>query len=130
MIAKQVGKMNMLLNTEVRNGVMEVELFAWVRQKIAVATGYAFYGPENPLEMYPELKQAYWDFESGLVPLLLHILPSLTARKAYQGREKLARAMREYVEKKWYVKGCDFIQQRITLNLRHGLSPEAAGRAE
>ena len=95
MIAKQVGKMNMLLNTEVRNGVMEVELFAWVRQKIAVATGYAFYGPENPLEMYPELKQAYWDFENGLVPLLVHILPSLTARKAYLGREKLASRRRE-----------------------------------
>ncbi|CAI4219457.1 unnamed protein product [Parascedosporium putredinis] len=75
-----------------------VDLLEWVRHFVAAGTARFLYGPNNPFEVDPELEKAFWDFDHGLGGLLMGLFPSLTAAKAYNGREKLAKALKEYLE--------------------------------
>lgn len=84
-----------------------VELLPWVRHLVAQATSRLLYGPRNPFALRRgparrELEDAFWDFDRGLGRLLMGVFPSVTARRAFRGREKLVAAFRAYVEAEHY----------------------------
>lgn len=129
-------EVNDFVSTLGKEGV-EVNLLHWIRHFVTVATAKFLYGPENPLTSASspgaqnrELEQAFWDFDSGIGQLLIGILPSLTARKPYMGREKLAAAVATYLEEgKW--KGASrIVQNRVEIALRHGWTLRQASRSE
>ncbi|KAF8187070.1 hypothetical protein K438DRAFT_1420813, partial [Mycena galopus ATCC 62051] len=62
-----------------------VDLLLWVRHRVTMATAVYLYGPQNPLAENPALEKAFWDFDHGLGMLLMNIMPSVTAAKAYSG---------------------------------------------
>jgi hypothetical protein len=109
---------------------VEVELHAWVREVFVVANSFAIYGPENPFALHPELVKDFWVFEAGLIALLANIFPAVTARRPYLARKRILTALTEFVEQEHYKKASQLIQQRVSINLKHGLTTEMAGHGE
>jgi cytochrome P450 len=107
-----------------------VDLLEWVRHLVTTATARYLYGPANPLAADAALEQAFWDFDHGLGMLLLNVLPSITARRAYIGRERLVAALADYLEAGTYRTGSRIIQERVELALQHGWAIRAVARSE
>lgn len=109
-----------------------VNLLVWVRRFVIRATARFLYGPRNPIEGHPELEDAFWDFDHGLGALMIGILPSLTARKPYRGREALAKAFLAYTEAEAYKDAgvADIIRRRYDIMFSHGFSVPMAARSE
>ncbi|OCL09481.1 cytochrome P450 [Glonium stellatum] len=111
-------------------GSIETDLFLWVRSQFTMATTYAIYGPENPFVMNPSLEEPFWDFEEGLIKLIVGIFPSLTARKAYYGRERCIEGMIEYIKNERYRKASKLIQERVQLHSRYNISETQMAKSE
>jgi hypothetical protein len=108
----------------------EVDLLEWLREQFALANTRAIYGPENLFSMHPDLIKDFWVFEQGMMGLLADILPSIFARKVYLARKRILEGLVEYVQKERYKKASTIIQQRVSINLKHGITPEFAGHGE
>ncbi|KAJ7478605.1 cytochrome P450 [Mycena galericulata] len=108
-----------------------VNLLLWVQHFVTIATAQFMYGPDNPLARHPHLEQAFWDFDHGLGRLLLGVVPSLTARAPYRGREALAAAFEEYLSAGRHETGAArIVQRRVEIAHQHGLSVAATARSE
>lgn len=133
---KDLTRSQMFIFSEMLNKIAvggeakEIGLFEWIKSIFAFANAKALYGPENPFAMDPSLVESFWDFESGMLALIIDILPSITTRKAHLGRERIAKSLVEYIQKKRYHKASQVIQNRVGLNLGHGFSESEAGRSE
>ncbi|KAK8018122.1 cytochrome p450 protein [Apiospora marii] len=109
----------------------EVDLLEWVRHIVTLATASHFFGSRNPISQDPELVRAFWDFDHGLAMLLADVWPSVTARKAYRGREKLVAALADYLEAGYWEDGaCELVQERIRTALAHGWQLREVARSE
>jgi hypothetical protein len=109
---------------------IEIGLFEWIKSIFAFANAKALYGPENPFAVDPSLVESFWDFEAGMLALIIDIVPSITARKAHKARERVAKGLIDYVRQKRYHKASQVIQNRVGLNLSHGFTEAEAGRSE
>ncbi|KAK3349907.1 cytochrome P450 [Lasiosphaeria hispida] len=110
-----------------------VDLLVWVRHFVTLGTATFLYGKQNPLTARPELglENAFWDFDHGLGRLLMGVLPSLTARAPYRGREALAAALTDYLaDVDLDTAVSPIIQKRVAIMRAHGMSPAAAARCE
>ncbi|KAJ7666162.1 cytochrome P450 [Mycena polygramma] len=107
-----------------------VDLLLWVRHCVTTATARYLYGPQNPLAADPALEQAFWDFDHGLGMLLMNIVPAVTARSAYKGRERLVAALGDYLEAGTHATASKIVQERVKLALQHGWTLRAAARSE
>ena len=107
------------------------DLLLWVRHLVTVSTARYLYGPENPIAREPDLEDAFWDFDHGLIALMVNFYPSVTARRAYRGRERLAAALEDYLlSGRHETSGSRIIRSRVELALRHGWTLRAAARSE
>ncbi|KAK7752280.1 hypothetical protein SLS62_005816 [Diatrype stigma] len=127
-------------------GTTTTDLLLWVRHLVTVGTARYLYGPANPIALDGSLEEAFWDFDHGLVSLLVNVQPALTARRAYEGRERLAAALGDYLEAGRHLGDHDdgkkngsggegsssswIIRQRVELALKHGWTLRAAARSE
>ncbi|SPO02689.1 uncharacterized protein DNG_05362 [Cephalotrichum gorgonifer] len=107
-----------------------VDLLAWVRHVVAIGTAMFLYGPENPFEADPTLESSFWDFDHGLGGLLMGIFPSLTAAKPYNGRERLARALKKYLEDGGHKKASQIVQNRVRIAEQYDWTPDMTARSE
>ncbi|KAI4858653.1 putative cytochrome P450 [Hypoxylon rubiginosum] len=73
----------------------QFSMFAWLRDSLTLATTRAIYGPQNPFDDR-EIRDAFWEFEAGLMQIIVGFLPSITARKPVAARAKVVRAFEEY----------------------------------
>ncbi|KAI3394539.1 hypothetical protein diail_2588 [Diaporthe ilicicola] len=73
----------------------KIGIYTWLRDAITTATTRSVYGPMNPYDD-KAIADAFWEFESGLMSILVGILPSITARKPIAARTKVAKAFEEY----------------------------------
>jgi cytochrome P450 len=134
-LAKQVDEYVGVLQRG-KEGEDEVDLLRWIRHFVAIATANLLYGDENPLVLHPELEAAFWDFDHGLGALLTGVFPSITARKAYRGREALVRGFEEYLSLDRHVPGegrkgaSPIVRERVAVALRHGWTLRATARSE
>ncbi|KAH0143407.1 cytochrome P450, partial [Aureobasidium melanogenum] len=71
------------------------DLYAWARHAITIASTDAVWGEKNPIKD-PKIEEAFWDFEMNLRLLVVNIFPSIIARKAYLGREKVVAAFKRW----------------------------------
>ncbi|KAK0742533.1 SNF2 family N-terminal domain-containing protein [Apiosordaria backusii] len=110
----------------------EIDLLVWIRHFVAVATAKFLYGERNPLVVEPELEEAFWDFDHGLGGLLVGIWPSMTARRAYRGRERLVKAFERWLLEGGYTHEsvAPIIKQRVEIALRHGWALKEVARSE
>ncbi|MCJ1247514.1 hypothetical protein MMC30_004728 [Trapelia coarctata] len=65
----------------------EIELYAWVKEKLFDASTTALFGSEL-LRMHPDLHNDFWIWEQNLLTLLFGT-PKIFARQAYAARESL-----------------------------------------
>ncbi|KAM7224040.1 cholesterol 7-alpha-monooxygenase [Rhypophila decipiens] len=118
---------------------VKVNLLHWIRHFVTISTAKFLYGPENPFTSSSpadgkklDLEAAFWDFDNGLGQLLIGILPALTARKPYCGREKLAAVMGDWLDSGKYLgEGVsDVVKRRVEIALRHGWDLREVSRSE
>ncbi|KAI0116514.1 cytochrome P450 [Nemania sp. FL0031] len=95
MIQEVVKLFNQLQSNKAESKTLH--MYAWLRDAITTATTRSVYGPMNPYDD-PEIVDAFWEFESGLMSILIGILPSLTARKPVAARNKVAKAFEKYYQ--------------------------------
>lgn len=118
------------------------DLLHWVRHLVTHATARLLYGTRNPLALHPtlDLEEAFWDFDHGLGRLLMGMWPSVTASKAYAGREALVAAFRAYVEARHDehepesgaagIGADEVVLERIRIARAHGFSVDGIARSE
>ncbi|KAI9154727.1 Cytochrome P450 monooxygenase nodJ [Paramyrothecium foliicola] len=70
-------------------------IYSWLRDAITTATTRSVYGPLNPYDD-KAIADAFWEFESGLMAILVGFLPSMTARRPIAARNKVAKAFVDY----------------------------------
>ena len=106
-------------------GGRKVDLFAWLRYAITMASTEAIFGPESPFKKDPRLEGAFWDFEAQFTNVLLGVAPQYTARKAHTGRARIAKAMQEYFERDGQKRGSRLVKSRYEAGRKSGLSMQA-----
>lgn len=106
------------------------DLLSWVQHLVTTSTAKYLYGPKNPIAVDPSLETAFWDFDHGLGSLLMNIFPSVTAKRAYQGREKLSAALHTYLSQDQHKTGSRIVQKRVDIALEHGWTLPAVAREE
>ncbi|KAL9619511.1 MAG: hypothetical protein Q9160_005874 [Pyrenula sp. 1 TL-2023] len=72
-----------------------INIYTWLRDTITMATTRSVYGPLNPYND-KAIADAFWEFENGLMSILVGFLPSVTARKPIMARDKVAKAFEAY----------------------------------
>jgi cytochrome P450 len=104
-------------------------LYAWLRDAITTATTRSVYGPLNPYED-KAIADAFWDFEGGLMSILIGVLPSLTARKPIAAREKVAKAFEAYFRAGGVEQASALAKLRYKTAVDNGLPLEDMARFE
>ncbi|KAF2259324.1 cytochrome P450 [Lojkania enalia] len=120
-------QLNALIPSE---GCLETNLMGLVKRLFTEANALAIYGPRNIFRIYPELVDRFWEYEAGMIAVMADVLPWVTARRPWLARKAVNDALQEYVEKEYYRAAAPMIQKRVQINLKHGLTPKMAGRAE
>ena len=131
--SKELAKLVFGLQAEIssmRNSSKHLDLLAFCQSVVTIATARFLYGPKNPIDTDPENEQAFWDFDHGLGLLLVNLVPSITAAKAYDGRERLARDLEAWLRKGEHKTASQLVQTRIEISLKHGWTLDMLARAE
>jgi cytochrome P450 len=108
----------------------EVDLLLWIRHFVTIGTAAFLYGPKNPIAVQPDLENAFWDFDHGLGGLLVNMYPSLTAAKAYRGREALAKALTAYLKAGYHQDASRIVKNRVRVAEEYDWSVEMTARSE
>ncbi|KAI1748058.1 cytochrome P450 [Xylaria castorea] len=104
-------------------------LYAWLRNAITKATTRSVYGPMNPYDD-PDIVEAFWEFENGILSILFGFLPTLTARKPTAARTKVAEAFEKYYKEGGLRQASDLVQQRYQAQTDHNVSLKDIARYE
>ncbi|CEJ57042.1 hypothetical protein PMG11_05750 [Penicillium brasilianum] len=105
------------------------DLYEWCKDATMAASTEATYGPMNPYKD-KDIQDAWWDFETGLGALIANTLPWLTARKAWQGRRKVADAILKYMQEGGPAQGSELTAVRWKECMAGGLSIEDYSKLE
>jgi hypothetical protein len=97
-----------------KDGAARINLSTWLRHHITMATTNATYGPANPF-LDKHVEDAFWTFEKNLLPVLINVLPSLTASTAIRARRVVSDAFLEYFRKNQHSKGSALVQARYDI---------------
>lgn len=107
-----------------------VDFPIWIKNIVTFATATFFYGPNNPVERDPRLADRFWDFDAGIPSLLLGIMPSVTARKAFTGREAVVKALAVYLESPQYQEAAEITRERTDIGRNFGVDTENIARSD
>lgn len=105
------------------------KLYTWLRDAITTATTRSVYGPMNPYDD-PEIVDAFWEFDSGLMSILIGILPSLTARKPVAARTRVAKAFEKYYKAGGVKHASALAQKRYQAEVDNNVPVEDIARYE
>ncbi|KAK4189459.1 cytochrome P450 [Podospora australis] len=107
----------------------KIGMYHWLKGVITTATTRSVYGPMNPYDD-KDIADAFWDFQEGIVALLLGILPTLTARKPTAAREKVVKAFVKYYQAGGHKQASTYARGRYELPSSYGMSVDDIARAE
>ncbi|KAL3483061.1 cytochrome P450 [Aspergillus germanicus] len=114
---------------ELAKGEGAVDLYGWCQHAITEASTEASYGPLNPYKE-KSVEDGFWAFEGNLSPLIPGILPWLTARKAYKGREAAYAGFLKYYAAESHKQGSELTIARYQTLADAGLRVEDIARNE
>ncbi|KAK6082992.1 25-hydroxycholesterol 7-alpha-hydroxylase 1 [Seiridium cupressi] len=103
-------------------------MFAWLRDNLTLATTRAIYGPLNPFDD-KEIRDAFWEFEAGLMQILVGFVPSITARKPVSARAKAVRAFEKYYKEGGIDKASAYARNRHEVEINNDLPAEDIARS-
>lgn len=111
-----------------------VELMSLLRSSVSMVMADALYGPTNPFSADHSLLDDFWNFEDGIMMLVMNIFPSWTAPKAVRGRERMVDAFRSHARRTQddpSIKGISgLVLQNRDLHQRYECSEDHTARAE
>jgi cytochrome P450 len=99
-----------------------IDLYRFVRDTVTTATQNTFFGPNNPFENDPELVESFWDWEAGLIPYMVGVLPKIFARKATRGIDACVDRFKQYIEADGFKGAHKILKDRQTLHRSNGLT--------
>ncbi|KAH8699136.1 cytochrome P450 [Talaromyces proteolyticus] len=106
-----------------------IDWYEWTRHAITVASTDSSYGDMNPYKDQ-KIEDAFWDFDNYLSPLIANILPLLTARPAWKGRENLIDALEDYYNRGGHENSSDLTFARFKIPRDAGMSVRDIARLE
>ncbi|KAF9887730.1 hypothetical protein FE257_009683 [Aspergillus nanangensis] len=115
------------LKTQATDNVFD--LYDWCTSAMTLASTDAIYGPRNPYQK-ESVRKAYWEIEKNLSVLMTDVLPWLTARKAWQGREHLANAFLQFYQANGHMESSQLAYIRWKVQTDGGASLEDTARLE
>ncbi|KAI1264517.1 cytochrome P450 [Xylariaceae sp. FL1019] len=129
--------MNRVMIREIARSLDEIQpnpskrlnLYSWMRDAITMATTRSVYGPMNPYED-PKIIDAFWQFESGLMTILVGLIPTLTARKPISARQKVVDAFIKYYEAGGVKQASTLAQLRYEAEADNGVPLDDIARYE
>ncbi|KAK1830673.1 cytochrome P450 [Podospora conica] len=104
-------------------------LNAWLKDAVTTATTRSVYGPRSPFED-KAVVDAFWEFEKGLMLILVGILPSITARKATAARDKVGRAFLRYFQSDALETASAYAKNRYHAGIKNKITLEDLSRFE
>ncbi|KAI0104469.1 putative cytochrome P450 [Daldinia grandis] len=107
----------------------ESRIYTWLRDTITTATTRSVYGPMSPYED-KSIADSFWEFECGLLPILVGFLPSITAQKPLTARNNVAKAFEAYYKAGGVQKASAFAQDRYQAGINNNLPLEDIARLE
>ncbi|KAI1103911.1 cytochrome P450 [Jackrogersella minutella] len=107
----------------------KIGMYGWLRGAITTATTRSVYGPMNPYDDNA-IADAFWEFESGLMSILVGFLPSITARKPIAARTKVAEAFEAYYKAGGVQKGSALAQNRYQAEINNNVPLKDIARYE
>ncbi|KAK7698755.1 hypothetical protein SLS64_012236 [Diaporthe eres] len=111
-----------------------IDLMTLLRTSVAMAMADALYGPTNPFSSDPSLMDDFWNFEDGIMMLVMNIFPSWTAPNAVRGRERMVDAFRSHARRARDSHSIEGISGLVTqtrdLHQRYECSEDHTARAE
>lgn len=99
-----------------------LDLYRFVRNTVTTATQNTFFGPNNPFEKDSELVESLWDWEAGLIPYMVGILPGIFARKATRGIDACVNRLKQYIEADGFKDAHKILRDRHELHHNNGLT--------
>ncbi|KAH7383684.1 cytochrome P450 [Cadophora sp. MPI-SDFR-AT-0126] len=107
-------------------------LYLWIRETLTMATCNTLLGSHNPLKDDLSLVDALWEFEAGILPLVLGIMPSIVAPRAYKARATLQAALKKYYGKEYDLEPdvAKLTKARAALYRRYNISSAGIGQME
>lgn len=111
-----------------------IDLMSLLRTSVVMAMADALYGSTNPFALDYSLVDDFWNFEDGIMMLVMNIVPSWTAPKAVKGRERLVDAFRSHY-RRTRLDSADggisgLVRQNRDLHQRYKCSEDHIARAE
>lgn len=124
-----------------------IGLSKWFRRNVTAATTNSVYGPLNPFKDQ-SVVDAFWyiskratftrssanftlrDFNNDLIPILVGVLPSITARKGLAGRAVVAKAFEQYFRNEGHKKGSVLAKNRYEVAAKNGIALEDIAKFE
>lgn len=107
----------------------KIGIYAWLRGAITTATTRSVYGPMNPYDD-KAIADAFWEFEGGLMSILVGVLPSITARKPIAARSKVANAFEAYYRAGGIEQASALAKLRYQAEINNGVPIEDIARYE
>lgn len=115
----QLGYLAELVNA-IKDG-SRVELFDFISRTISAASNQTFFGPQNPYKKHPELLDRFWEWENGIISMLIRLIPRVTARSANNGLQALAEKFAEYEESGGHAEAHHVVRARNVSHLQLGI---------
>ncbi|ORY01725.1 cytochrome P450 [Clohesyomyces aquaticus] len=110
-------------------GGLKVKLFQWTRHEITLATTNTVYGPLNPFKD-ERAEKTFWDFEHGMISLLLHPYPGITARKTIKQRDILAEEYYRFFQSGGQEQGSPLLRTVFDISKGQGVPLEDIAKFE
>ncbi|KAI2769288.1 cytochrome P450 [Daldinia loculata] len=112
-----------------KGGSRKIWIYTWLRDTITTATTRSVYGPMSPYED-KSIADSFWEFECGLLPILVGFLPSITAQKPIKARNNVAKAFEAYYKAGRVKKASAFAQSRYQAGINNNVPLEDIARLE
>ncbi|CAG8958374.1 hypothetical protein HYFRA_00011051 [Hymenoscyphus fraxineus] len=112
-----------------QKGEKVVRLFDFIKHEITLATTDSVYGPSNPFKD-PRIEKAFWDFQPGIMLMIMELFPSVLARESVAGRELMVKAFVQYFEEGGHNQGSALVRARFEHSTEHKIPIEDIARFE
>lgn len=89
----------------------------------------ALYGKGTSLD-HASFIPAYWDFDDGLLEILLSPFPSITHKHPYSAREHMVHLLLKYFESNQDSQASEMMRSRFAIYRKHGYSIDGLARTE
>ncbi|KAL4928010.1 cytochrome P450 [Aspergillus undulatus] len=106
-----------------------IQLSAWVAEVVTMATTNSVYGPNNPYKRQ-DVKDAFWEFEKGIMRMLVSPFAQYTAKDSIAARNRVTAVLGEYFANGYHEQGSGLAKARFDYSVRNNVPLADIGRFE